>query len=176
MRFSFLIICLLGFTVAFAQPNREELALRDEEQFDLSFNFQYQNQEAFTVIFSREDNLDNIELINTACKTNGINYERPIADRYVYEQMLDFLQDINITSFQPTQNREDANAKLQVQGSINIQRTWTMNAFVFRHNPNNIGDENQILEYVVDVLIDNASDDCSRKLAEQLDSYVKGTE
>ncbi len=176
MKFSFVIISLLGFVAAFAQPNREELALRDEKQFDLAFIFQYQDNEAFTVSFSRENNIDEILIINTDCQTNGIQYKRPIADRYVYEQMLDYLQDINITNFQPTQNGQDAAAKLQVQGSIHIQRTWTVNAFVFRHNPDNIGDESQILDYVVDVLKDNASDDCSKKLAELLEKYIKGTE
>lgn len=176
MKYAFVIIGLLGVMTAFAQPNREELALRDEAQFDLSFIFKYQDEEAFTVTFSRENNTDNLLIFNTDCKTNGIQYERPIADRYVYEQMLDYLQDINITNFKPTQNGQDAEAKLQVQGSINIQRTWTVNAFVFRYNPNNMGDESQILEYVADVLKDNASDDCSRELAALLEKYVEGTE
>lgn len=176
MKFSVVVVCLLGFVTAFAQPNREELALPDEAQFDLSFIFQYEDEAAFTVVFSREDNLDNIQLINSECTTNGIRYERPIVDRYVYDELLNFLQGINITGFRPTSNEQDTNAKLRVQGTINIQRTWTLNAFVFLHNPNNIGDENQMLEYVVDVLKDNASDDCSTKLAEQLEKYVDGTE
>lgn len=176
MRFSILIICLLGFITAFAQPNREELALQDEEQFDLSFIFQYEDEAVFIVTFSREDKFDNFKIQNSECKTNGINYERPIVDRYVYEQLLTFLQDINITSFQPITNDQDEDAKLRVQGSISIPRTWTLNAFVFRHNPDNIGNESQILEYMVDILKDNTSDDCSKELTEQLSTYINGSD
>lgn len=176
MRFSILIICLLSITSVFAQPNREELALSDEEAFDLSFIFQYADTTPFTVVFSREDNLDNIQIYSAECKTNGFNTNQPIVDRYVYEQMLDYLQDINITRFQPTTNRQDAAAKLQVRGSINIQRTWTVNAFVFLYNPDNVGDENQILEYIVDILKDNISDDCNTKIVERLSIYVNGSD
>lgn len=177
MKYSILIISLLSIvTTAFAQPNREELALRDEEQFDLSFMFQYENQEAFTITFSREDNLDNIKINSSECQVNGSNYEQPIADRYVYEQMLEYFQNINITSFQPTQNNQNIDSKLQVQGSISIPRTWTLNAFLFRHHPDNIGDETQILEYIVDILKDNSSDECSNTISEQLEKYVTGTE
>ncbi|MFK7946199.1 MAG: hypothetical protein AB8G11_01325 [Saprospiraceae bacterium] len=176
MKFSIVVVFLLGFTAVFAQPNREALALQDEEQFDLSFFFQYQDEAVFTVTFAREDNLDNIRITHSECQRNELIYDRQIADRYVYDQLLDFLQNINITSFQPTQNEQDLNAKLRVQGSINIQRTWTVNAFVFLYNPNNIGDENQILKYIVDVLKDNSNDNCSKKMTEQLEKYVEGTE
>lgn len=170
MKFYLTILCLLGFINVFAQPN-EETTLRYEEQFELSFTFQPQGQEAFTVIFSRETNTDNIKIGSSSCQ-NDINHKRPIANKVAYEQMLDYLHDINITVFQPVSNGDDANAKLEVKGVVNVERTWTMNAFVFQYNPDNEVAENKILDFIIKILNENASDECCKKLAEELNKYA----
>jgi hypothetical protein len=173
MKYLFLTISLFAFTTAFAQPNREALALRDEIQFDLSFIFQHQNKESFSISFNRENNVDYILVNHEDCQQRQLQYKRPIADNYAYNQMLDYLQDIDITSFQPIQNTQNIEATFQVQAMINIQRTWTVNAFVFPYNPNNLGDEKQILIFIAEVLSDNDNDDCSKALSEKLNAYLE---
>jgi|GEM_PF-2621877 hypothetical protein len=176
MKCFILIFTLLVSSLAYAQPNREELALVDETAFDLSFTFRYEGETAFTITLKRKDKADYISISGeNSCRRNNAIYETPIADRYVYEQFLDYLENINITNYQPLKSSLDDSAKLSVQVFISIARTWTMNAFVFQYHPNKMGDEKQILEFVVDILKDNASDDCSRDLAETLSVYVNGT-
>jgi hypothetical protein len=171
----FILVCtLLLSTLAYAQPNREELPLKDETAFDLSFMFQYEAEAGVSITLSRKNKIDYLMISgNNTCRRNNAAYETPIADLYVYEQFLDYLQNINITNYQPAQSNI-ANAKLKVQTSISIPNTWTMNAFVFQYHPDNTGDEKQMLEFVVNILKDNALDDCSRNLAETLSVYVDG--
>jgi hypothetical protein len=175
MKYFILITALLLSSLAYAQPNREELALVDETAFDLSFTFRYEGETGVTIAFERKDKVDYLSISGEkSCRRNNVTYEMPIADRYVYDQLLEYLQNINIASYQPSASSLDAAAKLSVQAFISISRTWVMNAFVFQYHPNNVGDEKQILEFVVDVLKDNATDDCSRDLAETLSGYVNG--
>jgi hypothetical protein len=174
MKHFILIFCLLLSGLAYAQPNRDELALKDETAFDLSFMFQYETQAGVAITFSRKNSIDYLMISGeNACRRNNVTYETPIADLYVYEQFLDYLQNMNIANYQPTQSNI-ANAKLKVQASISIPTSWTMNAFVFQYHPDNVGDEKQMLAFIVNVLKDNATDDCSRDLAETLSVYVDG--
>ena len=159
--------------LSFAQPNRAALALRDEVQFDLSFIFQHQNKESFSISFIREESVDYLSINYKDCQPMRPQYKQPITDNYAFNQMLDYFQDIDITSFQPSQQTQSTASIFQVQGMINIQRTWTVNAFVFSYRPYNLGEENQILAYIRQVLDDNANDDCSKKVAEKLSTYLE---
>lgn len=167
------LICLLGFLTAFAQTNDDELPLKSEEQFDLNFTFQHQNQSAFTVSFSRQNQTDIIKIKHSDCQTDGTDYQQTISNKAAYDQMLEYLHDINITIFQPVSNDQDPDAQLQVKGMINIERTWTMNAFVFQYNPANDVAENKILEFIVKVLEENKTDGCSTTVTTQLSTYIK---
>ena len=147
MKHFILIFCVLLSGLAYAQPNRDELALKDETTFDLSFMFQYETEASvtitlFTITLSRKNKIDYLSISgNNTC--NNLDYETPIADLYVYEQFLDYLQNMNIANYQPSQSNINANAKLKVQASISIPNTWTMNAFVFQYHPENVGDEKE---------------------------------
>lgn len=174
MKYSFLIAFLLVSLLGIAQPNREALPLIDEANFVMAFRFQYENEIPFTVTFSRKEKTDFIAISDAKCRRNNMAYELPIVDYYTYEQFLNYLQDIEITQFQPKSNGIDAAAKLQVHGSISITRIWAINAFVFRHNPKNEGTESQILGFIVNILKDNATDDCIKQFVEQLSIYVNG--
>lgn len=175
MKHFILIVTLLLSSLAYAQPNREELPLKDETAFDLSFMFQYEAEAGVAITLSRKNNIDYLSISGEkACRRNNVTYQTPIADLYVYEQFLDYLQNMNIANYQPSQSNINANAKLKVQASISIPNTWTMNAFVFQYHPDNVGDEKQMLEYIVNILKDNATDDCSSDLAETLSVYVNG--
>ncbi|NJN78584.1 MAG: hypothetical protein HC803_09900 [Saprospiraceae bacterium] len=61
-----------------------------------------------------------------------------------------------------------------MQCSIYIPSTLSINAFVFQHHPDNIGEERQMLEFVVNILQDNATDTCTSNLAQTLSVYVIG--
>lgn len=175
MKHFILIFCLFLSGLAYAQPNRDELALKDETAFDLSFMFQYEKEAGVAITLSRKNSIDYLSISgNNTCRRNNVTYQTPIADLYVYEQFLEYLQNINIANYQPSQTNINANAKLKVQASISIPNTWTMNAFVFQYHPDNVGDEKQMLEFIVNILKDNATDDCSSDLAKKLAVYVDG--
>ena len=173
MKYLFSAIYLLTAAVSFAQPNRAAVALQDEAQFDLSFIFQHQDKTSFSISFIREENVDYMSINYKDCQPMRPQYKQPITDNYTYIQMLDYFQNIDITSFQPSQQTQSTTSTFQVQGMINIQRTWTVNAFVFPYNPYDSGEENQMLEYIALVLSDNANDDCSKKVAEKLSSFLE---
>jgi hypothetical protein len=175
MKHFILIFTLFLSAWAYTQPNRDELALKDETTFDLSFMFQYEKETGVGITLSRKNSIDYLAISgNNTCRRNNVAYQTPIADLYVYEQFLDYLQNINIANYQPSQSNINTNAKLKVQASISIPNTWTMNAFVFQYHPDNVGDEKQMLAFIVNILKDNATDDCSRDLAETLSVYVNG--
>lgn len=175
MKYFILVFTLLLSTWAYAQPSREEVALKDETAFDISFRFQFDTITPTAVTFSRDENTDYIQISGVSnCRRNNMGYRVPIADLYVYDQFLEYLQNLNIANYQPTATSPNIDAKLQVQASISIPSTWTVNAFVFQHHPDSFGEEKQMLTFVVDILNDNAGDECSRDLVAKLQTYVNG--
>lgn len=162
-------------TLTFAQGNRNETLLVDEKKFNIIFMFQYQDEVPFSITFYREDNTDFLLISGDSCSRNNSNTQQ-LVDLYAYEQMLAFFDNIKIKVFQPNENAADSGAKLRVQGSLLVSASREMNAFVFLYNPNNMGEENEMLQLISQVITDNALDACSSDFAEQFSDYVNGEE
>lgn len=173
MKISLLISCFLISIIAFGQPNRDELLLVNEESFNMMFQFQHQDSTSISIFLRRENNIDFIEIVNKDCQKD-LTINRQIVDNYSLEQFLSFLDEIEIKNFQPEQKVSNPDAKLQVQGSVMIARTHTVNAFVFLYNSDNFNQEKSMLEYLAKVVTANAWDDCSRTIAAQLSEYING--
>lgn len=169
-----LIFSLLITFNTYGQIDRTELPLIDEENFDINFRFYYDNDSnAYVVNFIRENNVDKIR-INNDCRKNNLNYTYMLVDKYNYEQFLEYLQNIDIFTYQPNRNMQDEDAKLRVLFSVTKKSSLSVNAFEMQHNPNIQGDEYQILELMSKVLKDNANDACTTRFAEKFENYVKG--
>ena len=168
-----LIFSLLLTFSAFGQTDRTEVALVDEATFDINIRVQYNDGKSYDISFSRENNIDEI-WVNNDCQKGSPNNGTLMADNYEYEQLLEYLQNIDIFTYQPSQNTQNLEANMRVQFSIIRNRTFSMNAFEIQHNPDIQGDEYQILEMISNVLRDNSLDSCSSEFAEKFERYVKG--
>jgi hypothetical protein len=173
MKNIFLICSFLITITAFSQIDRTEMALIDEAAFDITIMVQYDNNDPYTIVLRREAQVDEIDFINQ-CQRNNLNTKNLLADKYEYEQLLEYLDNIDIFSYQPNTNTQDEGAKLRIQFSIIRNRTFSMNAFVIEHNPDIQGEEYQILEMISNILRDNSTDNCISDLAEKFETYVKG--
>ena len=98
----------------------------------------------------------------------------PIASRYSYDQLRQYLVDIDIRTFKPQSNTHDASSDLQIKIFYAQKNQKRNNSFYWNYNPDNMGDENQILTYLLEVLNDNVSISCARDYVEKLETYIEG--
>ena len=138
--------------------------------------FHYDNDSlGYSVNFVRENKVDKIR-INGDCRRNGSNLSYLMVDNYHFNQLLEYLQNTGVFTYQPSRNMQDKDSKLRVLFSVSKQSNLSVNAFEIQHDPEIQGDEYQILELMSKALKDNAIDSCVAEFAEKFEKYVTGRE
>ena len=113
-----------------------------------------------------------INFMRTGCDFEN-DWKIPIASRYSYNQLRQYLVDIDIRTFKPQSNAHDTSANLQIKFMYLSSNQNDYNIFHWNYNPDNIGDENQILTYLFEVLDENVSIPCARDVVEKLEGYIE---
>jgi hypothetical protein len=145
----------------------------EEEGFTMKFVFKYKGTNAVDVTISESGEGAKLLFRGTECEARG-NLNIPIVDEYTYEQLLDYLDNIDVKTYQPQNNSHDSNAELQIQFIyFSHAASRKANSFYWNYNPNNIGDENMILEYLLEVMDVNTSKLCDRDFYEKVKSYIE---
>ena len=154
----------------------------DAQEFTLSFMFKYKDLDPVTISIrdlygSAHDNQNTygaeLRFIGTGCDYEN-RWNIPIASRYSYDQLRQYLVDIDIRTFQPQSNGHDASSDLQIRVTfMSSGSTRTSNVFNWNYNSDNIGDETQILTYLFEVLNDNVSISCAEDAVELLETYIE---
>lgn len=159
-----LIFCFTQ--TAFSQGNDP-----NKEIFSMGFIFKYKTEKSYAINLSKTDVGGEITYSNQSC--GAFRSNETIVDLYYMNQMESYLKEIDITTFQPSNNDHDLKANLRIQCFYFDSETDQRNNFSFTFNPDNQGEEKKILEYLVDVLDGNTSRSCNRdilnKLKEQLE-------
>lgn len=153
----------------------------EEQGFVLKIVFKYKDLNAVEVQISdhygsANDN-NNLYDADINFRQTGCDFENdwniPIASRYSYDQLCQYLVDIDIRTFKPQNNAHDVSADLQIKFMYLSSNQKNYNVFHWNYNPDNVGDENQILTYLFEVLDENVSIPCARDTVEKLESYIE---
>ena len=181
MRKYALIVLTLLFVmnVNYAQKLFED---EDDSQkgFSLRLTFKYKDLDPVEVNINDNygftDDIDNhgagLKFQGTGCYSEN-SWRIPIANRYSYDLLRQYLVDIDIRTFKPHSNAHDVSSDLQIKFMYLPSGQMNYNTFHWNYNPDNVGDENQILTYLLEVLNDNVSRTCARDYVELLETYIE---
>ena len=165
-----LIMAALLFVVNVNYAQNQE---GEEEGFTMKFVFKYKDKDAVDITITDTGSDARLLFIGTTCDRGG-NQHSPISQGYTYQQLRDYLSDIDVETYKPQNNDHDTDANLQIKfvyfSHGNSRRS---NSFHWNYNPDNIGDENMILEYLFEVVEMSISRSCDRDFFEKVKTYLE---
>ncbi len=169
IKFGVFLLVFCFAQTAFSQRNSQE-----KEDFSMNFVFKYKSEKSYMIHLIKSDEGGKITYSNLSC--DALQSNEVIADAYYLNQLDNYLKEIDILTFKPSNNNHDLNANLYVRCFYSDNETRQSNDFTFTFNPDNIGEENKILEYLVDVLDANTSRSCNRDVLAKLKKQVEEEE
>jgi hypothetical protein len=167
------ILITLAFLFC-SQLNYAQALEGEENGFTIKLALKYKDANAVDITISDSGEGAKLLFRGTDCEARG-NLNIPITDEYIYQQLRDYLGNIDIETYQPQKNNHDNSADLQIKFiyfSHGVNRKT--NTFHLNYNPNNIGDENMILEYLLEVMDVSVIKSCDRDFYEKVKSYIEG--
>ena len=165
IKFALILLAFCFSNVTFAQIDE------DLTTFSLMLNFKFKDEPAYGITITQMQDNTRIIFQNTSCQ--AMQDKQDISDKYIYNQLVDYISQIDLANFSPPKSDQGGNTDLQIECRFRDDSDNEMNYFHYLYNPFTLGEENQLLEYFIEVIENNITRSCHWEILDKLKKHME---